>query len=89
MATASASITITNTGSGPLTVNVTSPKHNPPFAELSGGSGIVISGNGGARKVTIVYSPSKKGSTSDQVLITSDDPTHKKAFKVKIKGKSK
>jgi hypothetical protein len=89
MATASASITISNTGTGPLIVNVSAPKHNPPFTELGGGSGIVVPANGGTRKVTIVYSPSKKGSTSDQVLITSDDPTHKKAFKAKIKGKSK
>jgi hypothetical protein len=39
--------------------------------------------------VTIVYSPARKGSTSDHISITSDDPTHKKPFQVKIKGKSK
>jgi sugar lactone lactonase YvrE len=87
-ATASASITITNKGTGPLTVNVPAPGHNPPFTEVGGGSGIVI-GGGATHDVTIVYSPAKKGSTSDQLLITSNDPTHKKATKVKLKGKSK
>jgi sugar lactone lactonase YvrE len=88
-ATASGSITISNTGTGPLTVNVSAPKHNPPFSENDGGSGIVIPASGGTRVVTIVYSPTKKGSTSDQILITSDDPKQKKAIKVKLKGKSK
>ena len=88
-ATASGSITISNNGTGPLTVNVTAPKHNPPFSEDGGGSGIVIPASAGTHAVTIVYSPTKKGSTSDQLLITSDDPTHKKAIKVKLKGKSK
>ena len=41
-ATASATITIHNTGTGPLTANVTAPKHSPPFAELGGGNGIMI-----------------------------------------------
>jgi hypothetical protein len=39
--------------------------------------------------VIIVYSPTKKGKTSDQVSITSDDPKQKKAIKVKLKGTSK
>jgi hypothetical protein len=87
-ATASAIITIANTGTGPLTANVTAPKHTPPFTETEGGSGILI-GPGLNHQVIIVYSPTKKGSTTDQILFTSDDPTHKKAIKVKIEGKSK
>ena len=88
MATASASITISNTGTGPLTANVTAPKHNPPFTEIGGGSEIVIDA-GGNYEVTIVYSPTKKGSTSDQIVITSAGTDQKKAIKVKIKGRSK
>ena len=42
MATASATIMIANTGTGPLEANVTAPKHSPPFAEIGGGSGIWI-----------------------------------------------
>lgn len=87
-ASASGSITISNTGTGPLTANVTAPKHNPPFTETGGGSGIII-GPGGTDEVTIVYAPTKKGSTSDQILITSTGADQKKAIKVKIKGKSK
>ena len=37
----------------------------------------------------ITYSPTKKGTTKGDVAITSDDPTHKKAIKVKLKGKAK
>ena len=88
MATASASFTIGNTGTGPLTANVSSPKHSPIFMEIGGGSGIVIA-PGGTSTVTIVYSPAKKGSTSDQILITSNDPKQKKPKKVNLKGKSK
>jgi sugar lactone lactonase YvrE len=88
MATASASFTIGNSGTGPLTANVSSPKHSPTFTEIGGGNGIVIA-PGATSTVTIVYSPVKKGSTSDQVVITSDDPKQKKPKKVKLKGKSK
>jgi sugar lactone lactonase YvrE len=88
-ATASASITITNLGPGPLTVNVTVPKHSPPFTEIGGRTGIVVPPNGATYQVTIVYSPLTKGSTSDQIVLTSDDPKHKKPIKVKLKGKSK
>jgi hypothetical protein len=87
MATASPSITISNTGTGPLKVSVSSPVHNPPFSELGGGM-VTIPG-GSAAKVTIVYSPTRKGSTSDSITITSDDPNQKKPIKIKIKGKSK
>jgi FG-GAP-like repeat len=87
-ATVSATITIANTGTGPLEANVTVPKHSPPFSETGGGSGIWI-GPGGSVDVTIVYSPTKKGSTSDQIAITSIGANQKKAIKVKLKGKSK
>ncbi len=89
MATASASFTITNTGTGPLTVKVTPPKHSPPFTEVGDGAGIVIPPSGGTHEVTIIYSPTKKGSTKDQIVITSDDRKQKKPIKVKVKGKSK
>ncbi len=87
-ATASASITITNTGNGTLTVNVTSPRHNPPLSEMGGGNGISIAA-GMMHNVVVVYSPTKKGSTSDLISITSNDPSHKKAIKIKVKAKSK
>ena len=88
MATASATITIANTGTGPLEANVTAPKHIPPFTGIGGGSGIWI-GPGSNVKVTIVYSPTKKGSNSDQIEITSIGANQKKPIKVKFKGKSK
>lgn len=87
-ATASASFTISNTGKGPLTASVTAPMHSPPFTELNGGGPIAI-GAGGSHQVTIVYSPTTKGSTNDDVLITSTGAGQKKPIKVKIKGKSK
>ncbi|MGC2304062.1 hypothetical protein [Candidatus Binatus sp.] len=88
MATASASFTIGNSGAGPLIVNVTSPTHSPPFTAEGAAVGIMI-GPGGTHEVTIVYSPTQKGSTSDRIVITSDDPKQKKPKKVKLKGKSK
>src|SRR5271170_1487836 len=88
MATASATITISNTGTGPLEANVTAPKHSPPFIEKGEGSGIVIE-PGSSVKMTIVYSPTKKGSSSDQIVITSIGAKQKKPIKVKLKGKSK
>jgi hypothetical protein len=39
--------------------------------------------------VTIVYSPTKKGSSSDQIAITSIGAKQKKPIKLKLKGKSK
>jgi sugar lactone lactonase YvrE len=86
--TASASITISNTGVGTLTANVTSPKHDPPLSEVGGGSAITIA-PGAIHNVIVVFSPTKKGSTSDLILITSNDPNHKKAIKIKVKAKSK
>jgi HYDIN/CFA65/VesB family protein len=88
MATASASITITNTGNGALSVSVTPPKHSPPLTEIGGGNGIEVA-PGKAYTVTIVFSPTKKGSTNDQILILGDDPKQKKPVKVRIKAKSK
>jgi hypothetical protein len=79
-------VTITNVGTGPLNVTVPAPKE-PPFTETGGGSFEI---NSGAHDdVTIVYSPTKKGSTSSAITITSDDPTKKNGVKVKIKGKAK
>jgi sugar lactone lactonase YvrE len=86
-ATASGSITISNSGHGNLTANVTSPKHSPILTELGGGNGILIGPNG-THNVTIMFSPTAKGSTSDLILITSNDPKHKK-IKIKIKATSK
>jgi HYDIN/CFA65/VesB-like, Ig-like domain len=71
-----------------LIARVSALKHSPPFTELGGGSGITI-GPGGSNNVTIMFSPKKKGLRTDQIVITSNDPKHKKPIKVKIKGKSK
>jgi len=79
---------IANTGTGPLEANVTAPKHSPPFTEIGGGNGIWI-GPGDSVEVTIVYLPTKRGSTSDQIAITSICAKQKKPIKVKLKGKSK
>jgi hypothetical protein len=86
-ATSSASFMVGNTGSGPLKVQVGSPSHHPPLSETGGGS-ITVQGNSSSM-VTITFAPTKKGSTKDSVKITSDDPTHKKAIKVKIKANAK
>lgn len=85
--TTEGTITISNTGTGPLNGNVSAPSHNPPLAEMEGGAFSI--GTGERHEVTIVYSPAKKGSTRDQIVILSDDPTHKKPIKVKIKAKSR
>jgi len=42
-----------------------------------------------ANLVIVQYAPSAKGTTNDQISITSDDPEQKKAIIVKLKGKSK
>ena len=73
---------------GPVDRQYSSPKHTPPFSELGGGSGITI-GPGSSQVVTIVYSPTKAGSTHDQIVITSTGAKQKKPIKVKLKGKSK
>jgi hypothetical protein len=86
-ATASASFMVGNTGSGPLKVQVGSPGHQPPLSETGGGS-ITVQGNSSSM-VTITFAPTKKGSIKASLKITSDDPTHKKAIKVKIKANAK
>jgi hypothetical protein len=86
-ATASASFMVGNTGSGPLKVQVGSPSHQPPLSETGGGS-ITVLGNSSSM-VTITFAPTKKGSIKASLKITSDDPTHKKAIKVKIKANAK
>jgi hypothetical protein len=86
--TASAGVTISNAGQGDLHANVGAPKHDPPFSILSNGGALAITPNS-AKTVIIRYAPTKRGTTSDQILITSDDPKHKKPIKVKLKGKSK
>ena len=86
-ATASATVTIGNTGSGDLHVTVGSPKHTPPFSIPNNGAAFAIPPNS-AKTVIIQYAPIKKGTTSDQISITSDDPKQKKPIKVKLKGRS-
>ncbi len=86
-ATASASIIIGNHGSGPLQVQVSSPGHNPPLSETGGGSFTIQPSSSSV--VTITFSPTKKGTTKAQFKITSDDRTHKKPFKVKVKANAK
>jgi len=85
--TATASFTIRNTGSGDLHVNVGAPKHDPPFSILSNGGALTIPPNS-SLSVVVQYAPAAKGTTNDQISITSDDRKHKKET-VKLKGQSK
>ena len=85
-AIATATITISNTGTGPLHVTVPPPK-TPPFTETGGGAFMLPAG--GHDNLVITYSPKAKGKSSDSFKITSDDPTHKKGIKVKINAKSR
>ena len=89
-ATASASITIENTRRGPVTVDISEPKHAPPFSASGSGSSITI-GAGDDYQVTIMYSPtnsttSKEKSDSITVKAISNDPNQKKPIDVKLKG---
>ncbi len=89
-ATASASITIENTGTGQVTVDISEPQHDPPFSESGGGSSIAI-GAGGNHQVAITYSPtssttSKEESDSITVTAISNDPKQKKPITVTLKG---
>jgi hypothetical protein len=86
--TASADVTISNTGAADLHANVGVPKHGPPFSILNNGGPLTISPDS-AKTVIIQFAPIKAGTTSDQISITSDDPKQKKPIKVKLKGKSK
>jgi hypothetical protein len=79
------SVIVGNTGSGPLHVTISGPKHNPPFAIESGD---FIVGPHATVTNTITYSPTKKGTNKDRLSITSDDPSQKKPIKVKLKGDS-
>jgi hypothetical protein len=86
--TATASFTITNTGSGTLHVNVGAPTNDPPFSILSNGGALTIAPN--TSKVVIVqFAPIKKGLTDARISITSDDPRQKNPINVKLQGKSK
>jgi uncharacterized repeat protein (TIGR03803 family) len=90
-AAASASITIENTGTGQVTVEISEPKHDPPYSESGGGSQAI--GAGGNHQVTIVYSPTsstKKKEKSDSITVTaiSNDPKQKKPIKVTLKGEN-
>jgi hypothetical protein len=71
-----------------LHVNVGAPKHDPPFSILSNGGATTIPANS-SEKVIVQYAPTAKGTTNDQISITSDDPKQKKPIIVKLKGKSK
>jgi hypothetical protein len=66
---------------------VGAPKHNPPFSETSGGGAATI-GPGLMDTVVVRYAPTKIGNDKDSISITSDDPTHKTAINVKLKGDS-
>ena len=83
--TATASITISNKGSGVLHVDVGAPKHDPPFSILSNGGATTIPSNS-SEKVIVQYAPTAKGTTNDQISITSDDPKQKKAIHVQSEG---
>ena len=87
-ATATASITIRDNGSGALQVNVGAPKHDPPFSILSNGGATTIPPHS-SEIVIVQYAPTTKGTTNDQISITSDDPKQKKPIIVRLKGKSK
>jgi uncharacterized repeat protein (TIGR03803 family) len=89
-AQASAIITIENTGTGQVTVDISQPKHDPPFSELGGGNSIAI-GAGGSYQITIAYSPTNSTTSkekSDSIMVTaiSNDPTQEKPITVKLKG---
>jgi uncharacterized repeat protein (TIGR03803 family) len=88
-ATAAASITIENTGTGPVTVDISEPKHAPPFSVSGSGSQTI--GAGDDYQITITYSPTnsttrKEKSDSITVKAVSNDPNQKKPIDVKLKG---
>jgi hypothetical protein len=78
-------VVIGNTGTGPLHVTVGGPTHNPPFSIDHAALTVPPSASS---TVTVTYAPTKKGNNKDKLSIRSDDPTHKKAIKVKLKGDS-
>lgn len=80
-------ITITNTGVGLLTGNVSAPSRNPPFSETGGGAFSLAPG--AHEEVGIEFSPAEAGLTRDKILITSDDPKRKKPIDVILTGIAK
>jgi hypothetical protein len=68
------SVTIRNTGSGPLQVTVGAPRHNPPFSIVSGGGTFTLSA-GASKTVVVQYAPVRQGFDIDDIAITSNDPT--------------
>jgi hypothetical protein len=87
-ATASASFSVGNTGTGDLHATVGAPQHDPPFSILSNGGALTIA-PGSSKTVVVQFAPTAKGTTNDQISVTSDDPTQKKPIVVKLKGRSK
>ena len=85
--TASASITISDTGAGSLQVDVGEPKHDPPFSILSNAGATTLAPDT-STTVVVQYAPIKKGTTDGEISITSNDPKHKK-LEVTLIGKSK
>jgi hypothetical protein len=79
--------TIRNTGTGTLHANVGPPKHDPPFSIVSNDGALTIP-PGSSVTVTVQYAPTRQGTTFDRILITSNDPEHKKDT-VGLKGTAK
>jgi hypothetical protein len=77
-------IEVKNKGTGPLSVTVTGPKHNPPFSASP--TSLTVAPNS-MSTVTVRFGPSKKGTTTDAIKIKSAQP--KKSFEVTLTGKSK
>ena len=77
-------VEVKNKGTGPLDVTVTGPKHNPPF--MASPTSLTVAPNS-ISTVTITFSPTKKGTTTDSIKIKSAKP--KKSFEVLLTGKSK
>jgi hypothetical protein len=78
-------VVVTNSGTGPLNVTISGPKHNPPFSVDSNNFPVQPASS---VTVTVTYAPTKKGNNKDGLSFSSDDPTHKKPIKVKLKGDS-
>ncbi len=78
-------VVVTNMGTGPLLVTVGGPAHNPPFSIDKPAFTVPPSASS---TVKVQFAPTKRGNNKDKLSITSDDPTHKKAIKVKLKGDS-
>jgi HYDIN/CFA65/VesB family protein len=77
-------VEVKNKGTGPLSVTVTGPKHNPPF--LVEPSAFTVAPDS-TSTVTVTFAPTRKGTTLDEIKIKSAEP--KKSFTVKLTGASK